>query len=72
MARIKIKERVLEALGFARVELEDGVYFHALELAGGYHMIYYTDGIVELMHKGYSVPLNCRSEKHLKTLIEIL
>lgn len=71
MARIKIKERVLEALGFARVELDEGMHYHVLKLTGGYS-VEYTDGVVELVHDGYAVPLNCRSEKHLKTLIEIL
>lgn len=71
MARIKINERVLEALGFARIELEEGMYYHALELHRGW-VIEYTDGVVELVHDGYAVPLRCRSEKHLKNLIEIL
>lgn len=71
MARIKIKERVLEALGFARIELEEGMYYHALELHRGW-VIEYTDGIVELVHDGYAVPMRCRGVEHLKTLIEVL
>lgn len=71
MARIKIKERVLEALGFARVEPEDGMHYYVLSLHRGW-TIEYTDGIVELVHEGYAVPLNCRGEKHLRQIIQVL
>lgn len=71
MARIKINERVLEALGFARIELEEGMYYHALELHRGW-VIEYTDGVVELVHDGYAVPLRCRGVEHLRQIIQVL
>lgn len=71
MARIKIKHCVLEAMGFRMVELGDGMSYHSLNLGNGLS-VDYTDGVVELVHNGTAVPLNCRSESQIRTLIQIL
>lgn len=66
-----INEKVLRALGFKRRELDEGLFYYRLTLHRGWH-IEYTDGLFELVHDGYAVPLRCRGEEHLKLLIEIL
>lgn len=71
MARIRINERVLEALGFIRRELDGGVYDYVINLHRGWS-IEYSDGLVELVHDGEAVPLRCRGVEHLELLIKVL
>jgi len=58
-------------MGFKRRDLGDGYYDMVRPLPKGY-ALEYVEGVLELAHGGYAVPLRCRSRKHLEMLIKVL
>lgn len=69
MARIKIKHSVLEAMGFRRRDLGEGMYDLVMDIHKGWQLQYWN-GHLELVHGGTAVPIPCRGEEHLRTLIQ--
>lgn len=58
-------------MGFKRRDLGDGFYDMVKPLPKGY-ALEYAEGVLELTHGGYAVPLRCDSRKHLESIIKVL
>lgn len=66
----KLSQRVLEAVGFRKQEIEPGITTHTLTIGRGWYLEY-SDRL-DLVRDGQSVPLRCRDREHLETLIKVL